>query len=221
MPSQPTPHGAGRSDDPGAPLRLRPHSATVICAVVGLIGLGLAVEAVLRAGWEGVLVLPPLLFALALVWMVLWAPQVVLHETEVEVRNVLVTHRLPFAAIQQVRLGAMLRFEVRTPRGTTSTITAWNAPALGRDSPVRREARMHEQDLRGRRATPQERLVNDQHRSRSAPVKQRWERWMDRRESLGDAAPEVPDEVMTTRPNVLQIAVVTLLGALTLARLLL
>src|SRR5699024_11695334 len=87
----------------------------------------------LRAGWEGVLVLPAVLLALALVWMVLWAPRVVLHEDSVEVRNVFVTHHIPFAAIQEVRLGAMLRFEVITQRAATSTITAWNAPALGRE----------------------------------------------------------------------------------------
>lgn len=121
--------------DPGGTLHLRPHSAVVICAVVGLIGFGLTLDAVLRAGWEGLLVLPVPLFVLALVWMVLWAPRVVLHEDEVEVRNVLVTHRLPFAAIQEVRVGAMLRFEVTTRRAATSTVTAWNAPALGRDAP--------------------------------------------------------------------------------------
>lgn len=210
--------------DPGGTLHLRPHSATIICAVVGLLGLGLTLDAVIRAGWQGVLVLPAPLLLLALVWMVLWAPRVVLHEEEVEVRNVLVTHRLPFAAIQEVRVGAMLRFEVTTDRAATSTVTAWNAPALGRDAPWRREAAMHEQNLRGRSSSPQERLVNDQQRSRSAVVKKRWERWMDRRDAQGSTPAHgsaEADDVMTTTPNLLQIAVVAVLAALVLARALL
>lgn len=210
--------------DPGGTLHLRPHSATIICAVVGVLGLGLTLDAVIRAGWQGVLVLPVPLLLLALVWMVLWAPRVVLHEDEVEVRNVLVTHRLPFAAIQEVRVGAMLRFEVTTRRAATSTVTAWNAPALGRDAPWRREATMHEQNLRGRSYTPQERLVHDQRRSRSAVVKQRWERWMDRRDAAGRAPVDGSggvDGVMTTTPNILQIAVVAFLGLLVLARVML
>ncbi|MDN5600758.1 MAG: hypothetical protein L0G52_09540, partial [Brachybacterium sp.] len=133
-------------------------------------------------------------------------------------------HRLPFAAIQEVRVGAMLRFEVTTRRAATSTVTAWNAPALGRDAPWRREATMHEQNLRGRSYTPQERLVHDQRRSRSAVVKQRWERWMDRRDAAGRAPVDGSggvDGVMTTTPNILQIAVVAFLGLLVLARVML
>lgn len=212
MPPHPTSH------DPGGTLHLRPHGATALCVVVGLVGLGLTLDAVLRAGWQGVLVLPVLLLLLALVWMVLWAPGVVLHEEAVEVRNVLATHHLPFAAIEEVRLGAMLRFEVATRRGTTSTLTAWNAPALGKDAPWRQQAMMHEQDLRGRRLTVQERLVHDQQRSRSAVVKQRWERWMDRRDALGTKAADGGDAVMSTRVNVPQIAVVTVCVLLVVAR---
>ncbi|MDN5820741.1 MAG: PH domain-containing protein [Brachybacterium sp.] len=207
--------------DPGGTLHLRPHGATVLCVVVGVLGLGLTLDAVIRAGWQGVLVLPAPLLFLALVWMVLWAPRVVLHEDSVEVRNVLVTHHLPFAAIQEVRLGAMLRFEVTADRAATSTITAWNAPALGRDAPWRREAVMYEQRLRGRSSTPQERLVTDQRRSRSAVVAQRWEDWMDQRDRQGRSPVDGTEGVMTTRPNVLQIAVVAILGVLVLARVML
>jgi hypothetical protein len=196
------------SHDPGGTLHLRPHGATTLCIVVWLIGAGLLVEAVIRAGWQGVLLIPVPLLLLALVWLVLWAPRVVLHEDSVEVRNILVTHHLPFPAIEEVRVGAMLRFEVVTRRGDRTTLTAWNAPALARDAPWRREVRMHEQHLQGRRATPQERLVHDQQRSRSAVIKQRWERWLDRRDEPGWNPSEAGDPVMSTRVNVLQIAVV-------------
>ena len=211
--------------DPGGTLHLRPHGATVLCAVVGLLGLGLALDAVLRAGWRGVMTLPVLLLLMALVWMVLWAPRVVLHEDSVEVRNVVVTHLIPFAAIGEVRVGAMLRLEVAGRDGATSTITAWNAPALSRDAPWRRQAMMHEQNLRGRRLTAPERLVDDQRSSRSAVIKQRWERWQDRREGqqgtpLQDPAAGIGAE-MTTRPNLLQITVVAVFAALAAARILL
>lgn len=203
--------------DTGGTLHLRPRMASVLSIIVALMALGLSVEAVLRAGWQGVLVLPVPLFLLALVWMVLWAPRVVLHEDSVEVRNVLTTSQLPFAAIQEVRLGAMLRFDVDSPRGGTTTITAWNAPALGRDMPWRREAMLHEQQLRGRRLTPQERLVHDQRRSRSAVIRQRWERWLDRRDAQG-AQGEPAETTVVTRPNLVQIVVVAGLGLLVLAR---
>ena len=215
--------------DPGGTLHLRPHGATVLCAVVGLLGLGLALDAVLRAGWQGVLTLPVLLLIMALVWMVLWAPRVVLHEDSVEVRNIVVTHQIPFAMIEEVRVGAMLRLETAGRDGTTKTITAWNAPALSRDAPWRRQAQIHEQDLRGRRLTPQERLVNDQQSSRSAVIKLRWERWQDRREgqpgqpALDRAAGTDADTgaVMTTRPNIVQIAVVAVFAVFAVARIVL
>lgn len=209
------------SHDPGGTLQLRPHGATVLCLVVGLVGLGLVLDAVLRAGWEGVLLLPVPLLLLALVWLVLWAPRVVLHETSVEVRNVLLTHHAPFAAIQDVRLGAMLRLEVVTARGRSTTITAWNAPALGRDAPWRRQAMLHEQTLRGRRLSPPERLVHDQQHSRSAVVKQRWERWHDRWEEQGRPPVDGEEPVMTTRVNRPQIAVVAACALLVVARALL
>lgn len=207
--------------DPGGTIHLRPHGAAVLCIFVGLLVVGLSVDAVLRAGWEGVLVLPPLLLVAALVWMVLWSPKVVLHPESVEVRNVLATHQIPFAALTEVRIGAMLRFEVRTDAAATRTITAWNAPALGRDKPGRREANMYEQELRGRRFTPQERLVRDQQSSRSAVVKQRWERWHDRRERPGAPAIDDSGAVMSTRINAVQIGVVAVLGVLVVLRVIL
>lgn len=211
--------------DPGGILHLRPHGATVLCAVVGLLGLGLAVDAVVRAGWQGALTLPVLLLILALVWMVLWAPRVVLHEDSVEVRNIVVTHLIPFAVIEEVRVGAMLRLEVAGRGSTTRTITAWNAPALSRDAPWRRQAQIHEQDLRGRRLTPQERLVNDQQSSRSAVIKLRWDRWQDCKEGQPGRPPQGGAEdtsaVMTTRPNTVQLVVVAVCAALAVARIVL
>ena len=207
--------------DPGGTIHLRPHSATAISAVVAVFVVGLGLDAVIRAGWEGVLVLPALLLVAALVWMVLWAPKVVLHEEAVEVRNVLVTHLIPFAALEDVRIGAMLRFDVSSSGAATRSITAWNAPALGRDKPVRREVAMRQQELQGRRYTPQERLVQDQRRSRSAVVKERWERWLGRRRLTGAPPAEDAGTAMTTRINVIQIGVVAVLSVLVVLRIVL
>lgn len=213
MPSEPAPS----SPDRDGPLHLRPHGATVLCLVVWAMGAGLAVEAVLSAGWRGLTVLPVLLLVLALVWMLLWHPRVVLHDEAVEVRNVLVTHHVPFAAIETVRLGAMLRLEVASPGGPR-TLTAWNAPALGRDNPLRRRTELHEQDLRGRRLTRAERLVHDQQRSRSAVIQERWEAWQDRREKAGRARHKDLEAIVTTRVNMLPIAVLAVCAVLVVAR---
>src|SRR5690625_2009248 len=73
----------------------------------------------------------------AVVWALLWAPRVVVRPGSVEVRNVLITHDLPMAAIEDVRLGAMLRV-ILPPRGSNGrpvVITAWNAPGVGKDRP--------------------------------------------------------------------------------------
>src|SRR5699024_12860403 len=113
------------------------------------------------------------------------------------------------------------RGEVIPLRAPTSTITGWHATPLGRDKPWRREATMYEQTLRGRSYSPQERLVTDQRRSRSAVVKTRWERFMDRRDAQGSRPVGDPEAAMTTTPNVLQIAVVGVLTALVVLRALL
>lgn len=207
MPSSRTEH----DHDPGGSLTLRPRSAVVICVIGGVIALVLAVEAVLGAGWRGVAALPVLLLIVALGWMVLWAPRVVLHEDSIEVRNIVLTHLAPFAAIEAVRVGAMLRLDVRTRDRGTRTITAWNAPSVGRDHPLRRQADMREQELRGRRLGPQERLVRDQARSRSAVIRERWLRWDDAQEASGmrnGSDPAAEAAVMTTRLNIPVLVVV-------------
>lgn len=217
--------------DPGGTIHLRPHSATALSVVVGLVAAALTLDAVIRAGWEGVAALPLLLLVVVLVWMLLWAPRVVLHEEAVEVRNIFVTHHLPFAALTDIRIGAMLRLETTTPRGEPATVTAWNAPALRRDNPFRRESSMREDGLRGRRLTPRERMAQDQTGSRSAVVKERWMRWIDRHELDGAAlegtalegtAPTAPSEARPmTRPNLLAIVLLAVTVGLVLARLLL
>lgn len=178
---------------------LRPHGATVLSILVWAILGAMAIEAVLAAGLEGLRVLPGLALLAALIWAVLWAPRLVLLAEGVRVRNLLHTYALPFARIQEVRLGMMVRFDVDALDGKPRKITAWNAPGIGRDNPLGREVAMAT-DVRGiglssrgqtrRRLSRGERLVRDQNSSRSAIVRERWEQWHLQHPAGGEAVAE-------------------------------
>lgn len=167
---------------PTDPLTLRPRSAEVITIVVAVAAALLTLDAVLRAGLTGALLLPGLLLLLAVVWALLWAPRVVLHRESLEIRNVWRTHVLPFTAIREVRLGAMLRVDAITDGGTEQTFTAWNAPGLRRDNPLRRREAAADGGSRVRMG-PEERLRKDQRDSRSAIVVDRVESWQEHHEA--------------------------------------
>lgn len=203
-----------------SPLHLRPHGATVLAIVVWVVLGLLAVEALLSAGVRGLGVVPGLALIAGLIWLLLWAPRVVLHEEEVEVRNILTTHHLPFAAITAVRLGAMLRLDTRAADGAPRTISAWNAPGIGRDNPLARAGR-DEPGAGGtdrrRRLSRGERLRRDQERSRSAVVRDRWESWAERQ---GDEPAAAADgtAIPTTSVNVREIVVLGVLIGLVALR---
>lgn len=183
--------------DAGNTLVLRPRGATVLSILVWCILGAMALEAVLAAGARGLVVLPGLALISALIWAVLWAPRVVLHAQEVEVRNLLHTYRLPFPLIRAVRLGAMLRFEVTDGPDSSRTLTAWNAPGIRRDVGAlgRAGGRSGGADqqrpttgTQRRRALSQgERLRRDQSASRSAVVRERWEAWDEASASSGSS----------------------------------
>ncbi|ATG55534.1 hypothetical protein CFK41_12690 [Brachybacterium ginsengisoli] len=165
---------------------LRPHGATVLSIVVWAVAVAMALEALFSAGVGGLLVYPGLALIAALVWALLWAPRLVLRPAGVEVRNLLHTYDLPFARIQDVRLGAMVHFEVDELQGRSRRVTAWNAPGVGRDNPLARVGRPETGARSGgpgagtqarRRLSRAERLRNDQDSSRSAIVRERWEEW--------------------------------------------
>ena len=203
--------------DPGGTVMLRPHGASLITIMVAVLVVVLSAEALLRRGAEALWVLPLPALVITVVWALLWAPRVVLHEDSVEVRNVVVTHHLPFSTITDVRLGAMLRFDVVDEKRGPQTVTAWNAPALRRDNPLRREQSFqqanHHRGFRAPRMGPDARLLADQQSSRAYVVRQRWSAWLDRQ---GD--PD-PSGHTGTSPNVLVIAVVGICAALFAARL--
>lgn len=133
-------------------------------------------------GWQFA-VLP--LAVSAVVWTLLWAPRVVVHPGRIEVRNVFITHVLPMAAIEDVRLGAMLRVILppRAAGGKPVVVTAWNAPGVGKDRPRDRLARSdvrsrysQERSVHAAPSTWSKRLVRDQRVSPSFAVVQAWER---------------------------------------------
>lgn len=121
----------------------------------------------------------------AVVWMLLWAPRVVVRPGRLEIRNVVVTHMVPMTAIEDVRLGAMLRVILppRTEGAKPEVITAWNAPGVGKDRPRDRIAGSdvrsrysQERSLQTATSTWSERLVRDQRTSPSYAVVEAWER---------------------------------------------
>lgn len=166
---------------------IRPGGALVLCVVVWLVCTATVLESFWLLGVDGwrFAVLPAAVSAV--VWALLWAPRVVVDEEHIEVRNVLETRRLPMAAIDRVRLGAMLRFELVPAPGSDKplVVTAWNAPGVGRDRPRERLAAM---DPRARSsaaaARPDwaQRLRRDQLESPSHAAVEAWESWEARQE---------------------------------------
>ena len=204
--------GLRRRDD-GSTL-IRPGGALVLCVVVWLLCAATVAESLWllgAAGWRFA-VLP--LAISCLVWALLWAPRVVVREERIEVRNVLETWTLPMAAIDRVRLGAMLRFELMPAQGSEKTrvLTAWNAPGVGRDRPRERLARMDPRSRAGgaaERPDWAQRLRRDQLESPSHAAVDAWERW-DAAQG-GTRADAGEDTTPTRSPNVGVIA--ALLGA--------
>lgn len=176
----------------GTALSLRPRGATVLSIFVWCILGAMAIEALFAAGFAGLGVFPGLALVTALIWAVLWAPRVVLHSERVEVRNILHTYHLPFAAIESVRLGAMLRFDLHEGQRGLHSVTAWNAPGIRRDLGSGRAGAEQESraaapaptsgTARRRALSPGERLRHDQQASRSAVIRDRWENWQEKQD---------------------------------------
>ncbi|HJG53482.1 MAG TPA: PH domain-containing protein [Brachybacterium faecium] len=166
----------------------------MLCLIVWVFCAATIVESFWVLGVHGwrYAVLP--LVASTVVWALLWMPRVVVRPERLEVRNVLITHVVPYALIEDVRLGAMLRI-VLAPRvegGTPEVLTAWNAPGVGKDRPLDRVARggvrRSPREAAGlERASWSERLVRDQRSSPSAAVVEAWRRNADHAGSGADA----------------------------------
>lgn len=109
-------------------IRLRPRSAAILSVIVWAVCALLSVQAVLAAGWQGVAALPlPLLVSVG-VWMLLWSPRVLVRRDGIDLRNVLHSYWFPFDAIEDVRVGPMVRIIARGPDREPMSVAAWNAP---------------------------------------------------------------------------------------------
>ncbi|MDO5645706.1 MAG: hypothetical protein Q4G21_08500 [Dermabacter sp.] len=216
---------------------LRPVSATVIPVLTWALVAYFVIDAVWKGGYDSLWNHGPfLLLASVAAWVVLWAPRLIVYGDRVEMRNILHTYTAKFGAIEKVGIGAMVSMIVRTASGTTRTVTAWNAPGVGRDRPADRLSTMkrHEPSVArqgnlARRAGPGERLRQDQEKATSFVLYERWERWWDRHEAeqkraevsrkgrAPKAGTEAADEqlpVLETRYNVPQIIALLVSAAL-------
>ena len=203
------------------PISLRPASALWIPALTWAIIAFLLADAILKNRWDTVLQFGPwLALAASLVWLVLFSPATLVYQRGVVIRNVFHEYSAPYGAIDHIGLGAMVSIRARTESGTTRTITAWNAPGIGRDKPADAHVRISGRDRRvGRQHIgPAERLRNDQERSRSRVLVHAWEAWQVKHAKDSDARSETA--VLQSKLRIIPLAVPAaffLLGVLTAA----
>lgn len=174
------------------PISLRPASALWIPALTWAIIAFLLADAILKNRWDTVLQFGPwLALAASLVWLVLFSPATLVYQRGVVIRNVFHEYSAPYGAIDHIGLGAMVSIRARTESGTTRTITAWNAPGIGRDKPADAHVRISGRDRRAGRQHigPAERLRNDQERSPSRVLVSAWEAWQIAHHKDSDGGP--------------------------------
>ncbi|MDK7741463.1 hypothetical protein [Helcobacillus massiliensis] len=73
---------------------------------------------------------PVMLLIAALLVVVMILPGVRVFTDRMEVRNILHTYRIPYSAVDRVRIGSMLKIDAVDARGENRTVTAWSAPAI-------------------------------------------------------------------------------------------
>ena len=203
------------------PLALRPSSALWIPAITWAIIAFLLGDAILKNRWDTVLQFGPWLgLAASLVWLILFSPATLVYPGGVVVRNVLHEYSAPYAAIEHIGLGAMVSIRARTESGTTRTVTAWNAPGIGRDKPADAHVRISGRDRYAERGHvgPAERLRNDQERSPSRVLVHAWETWQVKHAKDFDARSETA--VLQSKLRIIPLAIPAaflILGVLTAA----
>ncbi|ANP26903.1 hypothetical protein DAD186_03460 [Dermabacter vaginalis] len=203
------------------PLTLRPASALWIPTVTWAVIAFLLVDAIIKNRWDTVLQFGPWLgLAAFLVWLILFSPATLVYPAGVVVRNVFHEYSAPYAAIDHIGLGVMVSIRARTESGTTRTVTAWNAPGIGRDKPADAHVRISGRDRYADRGHvgPAERLRNDRERSPSRVLVHAWEAWQVRHEKDSDAGPGTG--VLHTKLRIIPLAIPAaflILGILTSA----
>ncbi len=174
--------------DHGGDITLRPYSAIVLSIVVWVLAAGFGIDAVMRRfDVETLKSLSLLILMSAGTYAVLWAPRIIVRDDCVTMRNVFRVHEIPFAAIDAIRIVAMVRIEARGKDGRPRTYSAWNAPAVGKS---KAPSRQEEREIRaGLRTHSQSARLHAQIRGcRSVVLLDRWNRWIDVQEEAVESA---------------------------------
>ena len=106
-------------------MRYRPLLGQLLTALVTLLGV-VAVGAVLLEGFplDALRAAPVVALVVVLCWALFWLPVLIVEEHAVTVRNVFVTHHVPWAAIERIDTKYALTLDTPGKR-----ITVWVAPA--------------------------------------------------------------------------------------------
>ncbi|MHB1171348.1 MAG: PH domain-containing protein [Lacisediminihabitans sp.] len=120
---------------------LRPRFGKVLVVLVCLIVVTSIGSFVAAANWVGLAKYSWVLLLLGfLSWVAFWAPAVVIGVSEVDIVNLLRTHRITWPSIRRIDTKYAL-----TLYTTAGKVTAWAAPAPGRMATIR----VSKQDFRG------------------------------------------------------------------------
>ena len=116
--------------EPAALAVPRPGSAIWIPWFGWLIEAGLLIDLVHRGNMTDLLNYAPWLLLVGwAIWVLLWAPRLLVYRDRVEVIEPLRCFRLPFHRITDVRLGVALRIDYTDASGRARRLRPWNAPA--------------------------------------------------------------------------------------------
>lgn len=161
------------------PMRYRPlfgRILTVLVAAVAAVAIGgLLLEGLVL---DAVRLAPVALLVAVLCWALFWAPVLVVEEHAITVRNVFVTHHVPWPAIE--RIDTKYALTLYTPE---RRIAVWVVPAPARQAAreaTRGDLRIAAESARGAdRAVRPGDLVSTESGAVSAVIRRRWEQLRD------------------------------------------
>jgi hypothetical protein len=114
-------------------LVLRQTGAVLVPAAVWIFCVLAVADAVVEGSAGYALRITVLMTAIAFaVWLVLASPCLVVERDGLRIVNPLRVHRIPFAALDAVRVGGMTMVTARHASGRSRSITSWNAPGVPR-----------------------------------------------------------------------------------------
>lgn len=175
---------AAQRESVGPPIAVVRSPVSVIIGVASLVLLAFfVVDAIVRAGVDGFFqVFPFVAWAAVVMTVVMILPSMTVRKEGLSVRNILRRFEMPYASVDRVRLGAMVRVDAMFAEARLDTVTVWSAPGVGRGYGMLQRA--EDTSIRGDRASEiggrwseSARMVADQKKSRSYPALQQLEIW--------------------------------------------